>query len=439
MGECSLSELITYYTDNKTSTNNISPTNSNKNNINIDQLNGRVCYFSLSGNLSLDAYSRIKLSQTQKGQRDKRLKQEVQDRLYFALLMFDTVVLHCSDPLRSKVILDILEENIDFIKSGRIVFLASSSINNYKKDFETYVHRKIKEYEEGYHSKEEAESLKAKHIDKIYYSRVIEILDSSPIIVRKSNKSNNSFKELVINDLNKNYNEIVDASSENSFILSMNLSLQQLLNAQLYKTDDKYKSKSGHGKMVFPCNLVEKIIEDITNSLEQDVVIARTAIEDFFKQEINSKKINKTQKNILDVISMRMDVLYCLMNCGDQLVLEFHPYYEQKSIYRMDCFFELLRFLLDKKTEVTFEHDMIKKIIDSRCVETLRLYYLSIMADTHEQMKSTVISGDSRHLYKRRCIDYFKNIMDKMATYLTKNESIETIKNIMEEYNCDNN
>lgn len=411
-----------------------------RNEINIDDLEGRVCYFSLFGNLSLKAYAKIKLSKIPKNQQHDKLKQHVKDRLYFALLMFDKVVVHCSDPLRSPLVLEILEENIDFVKSERIVFIVSSHITNYSTDYKNYINKKIEEYENGYYSREEGESLRGGHINDKYYERVIEVLEQSPIMIRKSRKPNNTFKELVLDDLVKNYNEIVDASRDYSFILSTNLSLKQLLTAQSYINDDKQKVKSGYGKMIFPSDLVDKITENISESLDQDVIIARTAIEDFFKQGLNPKKLTTSQTKLLDVISMRMDILYCLMNCGNQLLLEFHPYYEQKSLYRMDCFFEFLRQILgfDSKHKVNFEHDMIDKILFSGEVEALRLCYLSIMADTHEQMNFQYIDGESLFIYKKSCVDNFKRNLKSINSYLKNLTSISKIKSIMEEYNNEN-
>ena len=407
--------------------------------INIDDLKGRVCYFSLTGNLSLDAFLRINFSQISKDKKDEKLKIAVTDRLYFALLMFDRVVIHCSDPLRSPVVLNILEENKAFIESGRIVFLTSNSIRDYQKDYKEYIERKIREYEDGYYSLGEAESLKAKHIDNAYYDRVITLLELSPFMIRKSQKSDNGFRRLVTKDLADAHNDIVDSSSDNSTILFMNLSLKQLLNAQSYRTGDRNKSNSGRGTMIFPNESVSKIIDDITNMLDQNAVISRTAIADFLRQQVTSSgRLSHKQKEILDVITMRMDVLYCLMNCGDQMLLEFHPYYEQKSIYRLDCFLALLKHISGGK-DIELDLIFTKSIIESDALDTLRMYYLSIMADTHECMRTLVNSVETRILYKTYGQDIFNKRLLQTDSFFEKSDHLQIIKRkLLEEDHVNN-
>ena len=94
-----------------------------KKTIEIDGLSERVCYFSLAGNLALDAFSKIKYSTFTKERRRSKLKKDFSQRLFLAVLMFDKVVMHCSDPLRSEIVLEVLEENRQWIKDGRILFV----------------------------------------------------------------------------------------------------------------------------------------------------------------------------------------------------------------------------------------------------------------------------------------------------------------------------
>lgn len=117
--------------------------------LSVDELDGRVCYFSLSGNLALQAFEDIRLSTFSPIARKSKLRQALTDRFYFAVLMFDKVVLHCSDPLRSEIVLEFLEDHIQWIKVGRIVFIVSNHINNVKDDYENYIHQKIQEYSEA--------------------------------------------------------------------------------------------------------------------------------------------------------------------------------------------------------------------------------------------------------------------------------------------------
>ena len=54
--------------------------NKEKQSISIDDLNGRVCYFSLSGDLALKAFYNIKFSTFKKDNGRKKLKNELTQR-----------------------------------------------------------------------------------------------------------------------------------------------------------------------------------------------------------------------------------------------------------------------------------------------------------------------------------------------------------------------
>ena len=169
-----------------------------KQDINVDDLTGRVCYFSLTGDQALEAFEKIKVSTFHK--KHQKLKQELFKRLVFAILMFDKVVMHCSDPLRKEIVLEILEENVQWIENERIVFIFSNHITDIRNDYKTYIDTKIKEYSDGYYSEKEAASLNQPHMTEEYYKRVINILEKSPCIIRKSNLDTLAFDKLVLDD-----------------------------------------------------------------------------------------------------------------------------------------------------------------------------------------------------------------------------------------------
>ena len=129
-----------------------------KHKISVDRLEGRICYFSLTGDLAIKAFETIKLSTFQTDTKRKKLHDELIKRLDIAILMFDKVILHCSDPFRNEIVLSVLEERMDFIKSGKICFIFSTAIQDVRKDYFKYIDEKIKDYEDGFYSIREQES-----------------------------------------------------------------------------------------------------------------------------------------------------------------------------------------------------------------------------------------------------------------------------------------
>ena len=280
--------------------------------------------------------------------------------------MFDVVVMHCSDPLRSEIVLEVLEEHIQWIEDRNIVFVFSKHINDIRADYKKYINHKINDYSGGYCSEKEAQSLKREHMTDEYYERVISVLDKTDILVRKSKDNNCSFAKLVVNDLNPQYqmeNVIADASTKLPQILSLNVSLYQLLHMRYLKCD----KEESQGSFVFPQELVDDVIDDITKYLEQGNKIARSAIVDSLEDEIvkNTGKIGKFQKNVLQAITLSMDILYCKMNSGNQLILEFHPSYENRSNYQIDCFHEYLKVICNEE-KIKLTSGKVNRILDEK-------------------------------------------------------------------------
>ena len=354
--------------------------------INVDKIPGRTCYFSLTGNLALKAFEEIRFSTFTKDVKRKRLKQELKERLFFAVLMFDTIVLHCSDPLRNELVLETLEENEFLITKGKIVFLFSNHIKNIKEDYRIYIDRKIKEYSDGFHSQNEADSLKQPHMNEEYYKRVISILEKSVFMVRKSKDKSYDFDKLVLNDISnpKQHEQIViDSSLELSKILSLCLSLEQLLHVRIWIRNPE--DTTGKCDFLFPQNIIEDVIDEIEEHLTQRNTISRSAIVDVIKEALKEKPTKK-QKNVLKAIALRMDVLYCKMNSGNQLVLEFHPNYEPRSIYQLNCFKEYLKLISHNDKEIILTSETINDILECEKLYKFRMCFISSMADMHEYM-----------------------------------------------------
>ena len=398
-----------------------------KKEINVNDLEGRVCYFSLSGNLALQAFESMNFSTFPPDEKEQRLRQELLARLYFAILMFDKVVMHCSDPLRSKLVLEILEQHVHWIESGKIVFIISKHIGNIQKDFERYIRSKISEYSRGYCSKKEAISLKQSHIDRPYYKRVKDLLDKSPFIVRKS--ADNSFDSLVLSDLSSQFQReqvIIDPSLDVHQILSLSLSLYQLLHARAlnYKKDEP-----GTGEFIFPLPVVNEVTKQIQTHLRQKNTIARSAIDDSIRERLKKVGLTNLQESILESISLRMDVLYCHMNSGKQMILEFHPSYEQRSMYQANCFSEYLNLIAQSDKIVELDVAKIDNMLNSPDLSLFRLFYLACMADMREYMNLAEVEYS---VYKDEMQKVFSNTVTKHLQHFTE-EKFVSMRNILNE------
>lgn len=352
-------------------------------NRNIANIKGRVSYFSLTGDLAIQAFKEHMAYSPRTTNKDKQLKHEIIARLQFAIMMFDIVVMHCSDPLRNKIVLEILEDYSDWISEGKIAFVFSNSIQEIRSDYQSYILRKIKEYEDGYCCEKEIESLKQAHIDENYYERVIDVLSKTKYMVRKTTVSRYKFDRLVKNDLKRNAREvIVDTKpSERTDIQSMNYSLYQLLKLRCPN------QRSNKLDYVFPDEITDEIINSVRERLEQGSKIARSVIITELYDRIQ-KKMTQQQKDVIDAITMRMDVLYCQMNSGERLVLESHPVFEKQSAYQMRNYRRYLGKIKGSKVEGSMRIEHFRKLmkIEKEEVDSFRLLFLACVADAQERM-----------------------------------------------------
>lgn len=389
----------------------------------VDNLKGRVCYFSLSGDQALRAYIESNLSSIKKSNAKRvRLKEDVTERLYFAILMFDVVIMHCSDPLRSDVVLEILEEHKKWIEDGRIVFIFSRHINNIEKDFRKYIDSKRKEYAENEYAKKEAESLSQEYMDDKYYERVIQILSTSKYLVRKSANKRYDFSNLVKDDLAKSTERIiVDPDSTLTQVLALRSSLYQLLHAGYLSKD----GKKIHN--IFPEDIIDGedgVVESIRECINQHTPIARSAIVDMIRKELKEKNRKPTvlQKHFLKALAFKMDILYCRMNCGAQLILEFHLSYGERSVYHTACFSEYIRSIVKIDKNLKYTYDIINCLLQKPDLSEIRFIYLSCMADTieHLNMFSSLRPAERDLLL----IDTFRSSMNRNVKSTTSESEI---------------
>ena len=354
----------------------------------VHDLKGRVCYFSLAGDLALKAYKELALSSIRKEQRTSRLKRDVQQRLYYSVLMFDMVTMHCSDPLRSEIVLEILTEHRDWVEKGRIAFIYASNIYNVQTDYKKYIQRKIEEYKElDAFCEPEMRSLMQEHMTEKYYNDVIALLDASDYIIRKPMENEYKFTNFVKNDLNPEVRQIIisSKSSEKPAVDASVMTLYQLMNMV-------YADKStGKLESVFPETIIEEVLETIEEHLDQGIMVARSAIvsmiQDRFKTD--GEKLTRLQKNVLKAITLRMDILYCKMNSGQCLILEFHPSYEPHSSYQIDHFTEFCRQIGDKGKKFDITKEIIDQILvcSKNEIRSFRECYLACVSDARELMR----------------------------------------------------
>lgn len=361
----------------------------------VDKLTGRCAYFPIAD------YHNLKIFKNH----NKILTElDISNRLYLALLLFDRVVMHCSDPLRSIEVFNVLQNNKQFIKSGNILFVFSRRINNIERDYKKYIQDKIIEYGKNPSSVIDVESLTQQHINDEYYKKVIKLLNCSYFLVKKEKEGISGFKDLIKTDLEESENIIMEGDDfSRSYIRIHNLSLFQLLNFKYYKNNIL--------KSLFNQEKIKEFISNWIEDAENGVPFSRHIIIKKLKDSIieDDKDAIKLSRQIIDVIETRLALLYSKLNFNGHQIILFHPATEKRSIYSWK-YFELFFTKIADNNNIQLNQEIVKLIRESSEWELFRSEYLSCMATMNDYLHLSKKNESKKYEYTE---EMFYKILDQ--------------------------
>lgn len=392
----------------------------------VSNLDGICAYFPLVDCFNLKIFARKKRinSDNQK----KKMKDEISNRLLMALLLYDHVLMHCSDPLRAEIVFEVLSSYVDFIDNGSILFVFSNKIVNISNDYQRYIENKSIEYSENDFSKADINSLNQKHITDDYFVKVIELLNHTPIMLKKGKEGRLGFKTLIQNDLVPNGQEIAIIGNDNNYTFShmrlLNLTLYQLLHLKYYK----------NGKIIeiFDEGKVEDFLRVWNESCKQGDSFSRhTIVEQLNKECVEHKKTKRgaMQKEILDAIEIRLSILYSHLNCGSHHIIDFNPSTEKISVHNIDNFNLYVRKIAKREDDVKLTSEIVRNIRRDKEWKNFRYEFFSCMSEM-----STLAN-----ISQRRNLDdivFFQELLEDIFQkhFPEGNQRYSSIKDIL---NCD--
>jgi len=258
----------------------------------------------------------------------------MEERLKIALLFFDKVILHFSDPMRDEDVLKILESYQWFLKEGRIVFLYSTSIKQI--DYDSILdYAKLKKGE-GEHGLDA-------FIDKrVFADKVVALLQMSKVNyhrnVSKNNTSRQQFFDLVKGDIGEDemtqdeYKKRAKQVERDKYNLgNIGLSLRDLI----------YRKYSVKGKPEY----TKAIADEIFNRICERAVAQysrqhiRNDCEEILKKHF---KDDSFLKLFLTGVDIRLCYLYAKLNSGDNHMMAIFPKDEFYSYLKPTTFNEYL-------------------------------------------------------------------------------------------------
>lgn len=251
-------------------------------------------------------------------------KQHLRQQLEMALILYDGVIIHSAEVLRSEVVYDILYEYRDLIKDGSIKLLFSSKVNDIRKDFNNYIDEKIREYSISKYGSDEAASLIEAKKNESRMENAIELLSECPQMIKRDGDGTSDLEALIINDLAARFVDVILEKKEYRRInlAKCNYSLFQLLNARYIE-----------GESVFPI-LPENQKREINDILDQLVngVISASIVNNVF-HEIIPDDLKEVFKGWYLALRHRANYLYAKINTGKYLYMEYLPNLYKGSLF----------------------------------------------------------------------------------------------------------
>jgi hypothetical protein len=288
----------------------------------IENLPGRCAYFPHTDYHNLAILN-------EKYKTEKFLKDELVKRLLHYLLCFDTILIHSSDPLRSRIVYDILSKNDSLIINGAIKFVFSFSINDISRDYRKYIERKTEEYGKNPNSKLDIVSLTQPHMTDEYWLDVTKLLNKTPELLRRSESGSQIFGDLIEHDLSEiehitMHKDYLDSSEINL----LNLTLYQLLHLQINEKGP-----------IFDSGDIDGFIKSWKNDISTPAPFSRhtitTELNNMANKGNNARKGISVQakKRLVKAIEYRLSMLYSKISCSDHFLLELDPDKERRSLY----------------------------------------------------------------------------------------------------------
>jgi len=323
----------------------------------LDELAGRCIYLSTTDLYNNKLYNRMYGQAT-----------PLYQHLETALLLGDTVIMHCIDPLRTPGVCTMLEKYQYFVQKGQIVFLLGSNITNViGNSYKEYVKRKINEYTpQSDYCKADLELLQNGLRDSVLLNKVKKILKMSPYRLRRGYRGLDKFIRLVQQDLVEDSLRYIDDTK----LRSVNLKLGQILNLIDTRTLKPFYERREVEKFRY-------LMQDLLDGKHFSAQIFLGAFRRTFSQGLGDPKYI----SLYNKVETRINLLHLQINVGNHTFIEINSDRDRVSPYYFEHFYRHLRCLSQKvDIDKPLGPDVVKSLKEYQAWKNFADYHLSIMS-----------------------------------------------------------
>jgi hypothetical protein len=285
-----------------------------------------------------------------------------------ALLLGQRAFMHCTDPYRSNVVFELLNEFEGFIRDGTLLFLLGSSIQNPRKDFVPYISSKASQYRESGHGAADIVSLNTS-ASTLDIDAVLDLLDMSPVLLHRGYGGTEMFLKAVKADFSET--EVLGTSHSPLLgkLRHINLTLRQILSIQQLTDGNRPVA------LVADREQTDSIVNDLIRKIDHDS-FSRQILLSLIRETLT----NKVDEAYFDLLETRINLIHLRINVGQHNFIEFHPERERTSPYYHCYLLDHLAALVDRAPKERCGVSLVKALRSQPTWDLFAAHHLRIMA-----------------------------------------------------------
>jgi hypothetical protein len=273
------------------------------------------------------------------------------EQLASALLLSAGAIVHSADPYRRDEARLVLAQYQDFIDAGEILFLLGSTVNDIEEDYRGYLENKARDYAESGRGETDVRSLEGPLRDPAALESAIEMLESSPVRLKRGYAGTDAFRRAIIRDV-RPAEDMVSSVLPLEKLRRVNLSLRQLLTASVVR-------KGRSRRLVPDQRRVSAFLDEVNRSVHRSVIsrqIILTALQEHLGELLAE------QRFLFEMLETRVHVLYMSATTSPHAFTEVTPARDEASPYHHGLLSRHLGILLGGHPVPEFSPGLVRDL-----------------------------------------------------------------------------
>lgn len=275
-------------------------------------------------------------------------------QLATALLLSSGAIVHCADPYRRDEARTVLERYQGFVDNGEILFLLGGTISDIRRDFPNYLQNKARGYASSRLGEIDVLSLEGPLQESDALSRAIDLLESSPLHIKRGYSGTARFREAIRRDVRPS-EEIISGARPVRKLRTLNLSLYQLLTMS-YSSDGRLK------RVVADKQTIEAFVDELDRLMEQQIIsrqIILTALRGHFGEILHRQQV------LLTLVEARIHSLYMSATTEPHAHIEVTARRDEQSPYHYGHLRTHLRIVAGEPGIVDLSPAVVRELRES--------------------------------------------------------------------------